>query len=91
MAIARALVGSPHVLLADEPTGNLDTATSKQVLDLIQWLREQMGITIVMVTHDPRIAATADRRLHIIDGMLTDLDNPGKPTKVAESLAEVQA
>jgi len=70
VAIARALVCSPAVLLADEPTGNLDTATSKQVLDLIQQLREQLNLTIIMVTHDPAIAARADRRLHIVDGHL---------------------
>ncbi len=70
VAIARALACSPAILLADEPTGNLDTATSKQVLDLLQQLRDQLNLTIIMVTHDPAIAAHADRRLHIVDGRL---------------------
>jgi putative ABC transport system ATP-binding protein len=68
VAIARALVGSPSLLLADEPTGNLDSATSKQVLGLIRVLREQLGLTIIMVTHDAQVAAYADRRLHLVDG-----------------------
>ncbi|NLG98183.1 MAG: ABC transporter ATP-binding protein [Chloroflexi bacterium] len=72
VAIARALVTGPRILLADEPTGNLDSATSKQVLALIQQLREQLGLTVVMVTHDPRIASYADRSLHIIDGQLVE-------------------
>ncbi len=68
VAIARALVGQPSLLLADEPTGNLDSATSKQVLGLIRVLREQLGLTIIMVTHDAQVAAYADRRLHLVDG-----------------------
>jgi putative ABC transport system ATP-binding protein len=68
VAIARALVGGPRLLLADEPTGNLDSATSEQVLALIHSLRKQLGLTVVMVTHDAGIAAHADRRLHLVDG-----------------------
>jgi putative ABC transport system ATP-binding protein len=72
VAIARALVCGPEILLADEPTGNLDTATSHQVLDLLHHLRNQFGLTVIMVTHDPLIAARADSRLHIVDGRLVD-------------------
>ena len=72
VAIARALVCSPEILLADEPTGNLDTTTSRQVLDLIHQLRNQLGLTVIMVTHDLAIAARADRGLHIVDGRLVD-------------------
>ncbi len=72
VAIARALVNGPALLLADEPTGNLDSATSKQVLGLIRLLRQQMGLSILMVTHDPNVAAYADRRIHLVDGMLVD-------------------
>jgi putative ABC transport system ATP-binding protein len=72
VAIARALVCGPQILLADEPTGNLDTTTSKQVLDLLHQLRNQLGLTVIMVTHDLAIAAHADRRLHIVDGRLVN-------------------
>jgi putative ABC transport system ATP-binding protein len=72
VAIARALVGQPSLLLADEPTGNLDSATSKQVLGLIRILREQLGLTIIMVTHDSQVAAYADRRLHLVDGQFVE-------------------
>lgn len=70
VAIARALVNGPAVLFADEPTGNLDSATSKQVLGLIRLLHQHMGLTVMMVTHDPQVAAYADRRLHMVDGQL---------------------
>jgi putative ABC transport system ATP-binding protein len=72
VAIARALVTGPRLLLADEPTGNLDSATSKQVLALIHQLRKQMNLTIIMVTHDPQVARHADRTMHMIDGQLVD-------------------
>jgi putative ABC transport system ATP-binding protein len=72
VAIARALVCGPAVLLADEPTGNLDSATSRQVLDLIRQLRGQLGLTVILVTHDLTIAANAERRLHLVDGRLVD-------------------
>jgi putative ABC transport system ATP-binding protein len=74
VAIARALGCGPQILLADEPTGNLDTATSSQVLDLLHQLRNQLGLTLIMVTHDHAIAAHADRRLHIIDGRLVKVE-----------------
>ena len=70
VAIARALVNGPCLLLADEPTGNLDSASSKQVLGLIRLLRLQLGLTVIVVTHDPQVAGYADRRLHLVDGQL---------------------
>jgi putative ABC transport system ATP-binding protein len=78
VAMARALVCGPEILLADEPTGNLDTATSKQVLDLLRQLRNQLGLTVIMVTHDLAIAARADRRLQIVDGRLVDGEAPAQ-------------
>ncbi len=72
VAIARALVGGPRLLFADEPTGNLDSATSHQVLTLITQLRAQLGLTVVMVTHDAQVAAYAGRRLHLVDGQLAE-------------------
>ena len=71
VAIARALVTEPALLLADEPTGNLDSATGAQVLDLFGRLRADLSVTLIMATHDPAIAARADRELHIVDGRLT--------------------
>jgi putative ABC transport system ATP-binding protein len=88
VAIARALVCGPRLLLADEPTGNLDTATSKQVLNLIRQLREELDLTILMVTHDPQVASYADRRLHIVDGQL---DGVNPPIAFYESAQKVMA
>ncbi len=73
VAIARALVCEPGLLLADEPTGNLDTATSRQVLELIRLLHEQLGLTVIVVTHDAQVASYASRRLHMVDGRLVRL------------------
>ena len=70
VAIARAIVTSPTVLLADEPTGNLDTARSHDIMVLLQQLNQQQGITIVMVTHEPDMAAYATRQIHFADGRL---------------------
>ncbi len=70
VAIARALIASPPLLLADEPTGSLDSATGKQVITLLDTLCREHGCTLVVVTHDANIAAMADRRLHMIDGRL---------------------
>ena len=72
VAIARALVGRPQLLLADEPTGNLDTIASRQVLDLLEKINGERQTTIVMVTHDPALAARARRKLHVLDGRLID-------------------
>jgi len=72
VAIARALVGRPQLLLADEPTGNLDTIASRQVLDLLETINAERQTTIIMVTHDPALAARARRKLHVLDGRLID-------------------
>ena len=71
-AIARALIGEPCLLLADEPTGNLDRTTGHQVLEILRNLREQQNLTMVMVTHDQSVAATADRTIRIEDGIICD-------------------
>jgi putative ABC transport system ATP-binding protein len=70
VAIARAIVTSPAVLLADEPTGNLDTKTSAEIMDLITSLNRDKGITVIMVTHEEDIAAHAKRLLKFVDGHL---------------------
>ena len=72
VAIARALIGSPKLLLADEPTGNLDSANGTQILDLLLDLREQHGMTVLLATHEQHIAARCDRLLRLADGRLTD-------------------
>ncbi len=72
VAIARALVTQPELLVADEPTGNLDTAVGASVLDLMGEIQRETGTTLVVVTHDPLVAARADRRLHLVDGLLAD-------------------
>ncbi|MGB9688435.1 ABC transporter ATP-binding protein [Thermogutta sp.] len=76
-AIARALVNQPRILLADEPTGNLDPATGREILRLIQNLNRQVGLTIIMVTHDHTVAEMADRVVSLVDGRITHQDCPG--------------
>ncbi len=70
VAIARALVSRPSVVFADEPTGNLDSKTGAEILDLLRGSVQDYGQTLVMVTHDARAAATADRILFIADGLI---------------------
>jgi putative ABC transport system ATP-binding protein len=68
VAIARAIVTDPSVLLADEPTGNLDTKTSREIMDLVSTLNRDQGITVIMVTHETDIAAYARRVIRFLDG-----------------------
>ena len=70
VAVARALVNHPDVILADEPTGNLDSKTSQEIMALISTLNSERGITVVMVTHDLRCAAFARRQLVFSDGKI---------------------
>lgn len=71
VAIARATVARPHLILADEPTGNLDAATGRDVIDLLFGLGRDTGATLLLITHDPALAAACDRQLHISDGRIT--------------------
>jgi putative ABC transport system ATP-binding protein len=70
VAIARALVTEPSILLADEPTGNLDSKTGKEIMELFSQLHSERGITVIFVTHDPTIAANAHRVIHLMDGVV---------------------
>jgi len=71
VGIARAIVTDPRILVADEPTGDLDAKSAEEILDLMQALNEQFGKTIVMVTHDPRAAGRADSQTHLEKGVLS--------------------
>ena len=72
IAIARAMANDPPLILADEPTGNLDSSNGRHILDLLLQVRRSRGVTLVMVTHDPNVAAVADARLVLRDGRTVD-------------------
>ena len=80
VAIARALANEPAVLLADEPTGSLDSEAGRLVLDLLERLRRERNLTIVLVTHDPEVAARADRVGRMLDGRLAPAEEPATAT-----------
>jgi putative ABC transport system ATP-binding protein len=80
VAIARAIACRPRILLADEPTGALDTRTGDEILDLLVELREKDGLTILFVTHDPKVAERADRQIFMRDGRLSE--SPTSPQHV---------
>jgi putative ABC transport system ATP-binding protein len=77
VAIARAIINSPSLILADEPTGNLDSENSESVLDMLKELNKQTGQTIIMITHNPEAAAYADRIIHMRDGHVVSEERTG--------------
>jgi putative ABC transport system ATP-binding protein len=91
VAIARALVSRPTVLFADEPTGNLDSATSGEILALLRDAVDTYGQTIVMVTHDPSAASIADRILFLGDGLIVKELGRSEPSQILAALGEVSS
>jgi putative ABC transport system ATP-binding protein len=91
VAIARALVAEPAVLFADEPTGSLDTRSSRQVLDLVRAVVDEHGHTVVMVTHDPVAAARADRVVLLADGRLVKDVVGASAASIAATMAELES
>jgi putative ABC transport system ATP-binding protein len=92
VAVARALVGEPALILADEPTGNLDTRSGDEIASLLREVTKKYGRTVVMVTHDPRIAAYADRIVFLKDGKVVDetnLERKGGARKIADKIKEI--
>ena len=86
VAIARALINAPGLLLADEPTGNLDTRNSHEIMETLTRLNKERGVTIIVVTHEPDIAAYTDRTLTMRDGQIISDVRNSKPVKVAPTL-----
>ena len=72
VAIARALIADPTLIVADEPTGDLDRTTAEEILALLERLNDELGKTIIMVTHDPKAAEKAHRLVHLEKGVLVD-------------------
>ncbi len=93
VAVARAIVGLPDVVLADEPTGNLDQARGREIMDLLTELNHRDGITVIMVTHDAAMASYADRTVSFLDGLIEkdQLSNPApQPSADAEEAAHAR-
>jgi putative ABC transport system ATP-binding protein len=89
VAIARALVSQPEVVFADEPTGNLDSKTGAEILELLRHSVEEMGQTIVMVTHEARAAAIADRVLYLADGNIVRELSGASQHEIGEAMEEI--
>jgi len=91
VAIARSLVNDPKIILADEPTGALDSKTSVEIMAIFQRLNREQGITMIVVTHEPDIAAYANRNIHFKDGVLQLDERIAHPREAQKELEEVAA
>ncbi len=90
VGIARAFVSNPEIVFADEPTGNLDSKTSQEVMDLIKEMSKQNHQTIVMVTHDRRLAEYADKIIHIFDGKIENIEYPHKQSVTVSEITSAE-
>ena len=90
VVIARALINNPSVIFADEPTGNLDTATSDVVEDILFGLNKEKGITLVVVTHDPDLASRCSRQIYLVDGEIDQSASPAARTSMFGGRSEPQ-
>jgi predicted ABC-type transport system involved in lysophospholipase L1 biosynthesis ATPase subunit len=75
VAIARSLINEPYLILADEPTGNLDSKTGDEIMDLLCSLKQEKQTTLVMATHDAKLAARAERTIRLVDGKIAEAEN----------------
>ena len=91
VAIARALVSQPDVVFADEPTGNLDSKTGAEILELLRHSVRDLGQTVVMVTHEARAAAIADRVLYLADGYIVRELAGASQHEIGEAMEEIAA
>ena len=81
VAVARAIINDPAIIMADEPTGNLDSKVGQEIMDLLLSLNKERGTTLIIVTHDPRISEQTERVIRLIDGHLDEKSNGSKPRK----------
>ena len=86
VGVARALVSDPKIIFADEPTGNLDSRTSREIMSLMQKVVREQGCTLVMVTHDPQLASWADRIIKVIDGKIVSIEVKKKESTEDEEM-----
>ena len=93
VAIARALVNEPILLMADEPTGNLDSQTGTEIIELLLGLRRRRGMTVIIATHDPVIASRCDRIVRLLDGRVLDevaVEPSAPPEEVLERISRIE-